>query len=53
MDLYEQVVFGTIECLDRKGFLLPPKKMLVIARQAFDLAVAKGTKLADKVPKLV
>lgn len=53
VDLYEQAVLATIECLQGEGLSQQPKTILVIARRALELAVEKNTKPADEVPKLV
>ncbi|MBB1499657.1 hypothetical protein [Paracoccus sp. MC1862] len=46
-------MLGAVECLEREGLSLPLRKMLVIARRAFEPALAKGTKPEDELPKLV
>lgn len=53
VDLYEQAVLATFECLEREGLPQPPKAVVAIARRALELALEKNTKPADEVPKLV
>ena len=53
IDLYEQAVIATFECLEREGLPQQPKKILAIARRALELALEKNIKPADEVPKLV
>lgn len=53
VELYEQAVLATVECLEREGLSQPPKTVLAVARRALELTLEKNTKPADEVPKLV
>lgn len=53
IDAYDIAILATIELLEKEGLHLSNKKMLVIARQAFELSAAKRTPLEDELPKLI
>lgn len=53
IDTYERAIVATMGALEKEDFYLPGSKMLVIARQAFELSAIKRTSVEDELPGLI
>ncbi|WP_408595235.1 helix-turn-helix domain-containing protein (plasmid) [Paracoccus marcusii] len=53
IDIYDRAIVATMGVLEKENFYLPGSKMLVIARQAFELSVIKRTSVEDELPGLI
>nr|WP_282029954.1 helix-turn-helix transcriptional regulator [Paracoccus marcusii] len=53
IDIYDRAIVATMGALEKEDFYLPGSKMLVIARQAFELSAIKRTSVEDELPGLI
>ena len=53
IDIYDKAILATMDALENEDLFLPGAKMLVIARQAFELSAIKRTSAKDELPGLI
>ena len=53
IDIYDRAILATMDVLEKEDPFLPGAKMLVIARQAFELSAIKRTSAKDELPGLI
>jgi len=53
IDTYDRAILATMDALENEDLLLSGAKMLVIARQAFELSAIKRTSAEDELPGLI
>jgi len=53
IDTYDKAIIATMDALERESLLLSGAKILVIARQAFELSAIKRTSVEDELPGLI
>ena len=53
IDTYDRAIVATMGALEKENFYLPGSKMLVIARQAFELSAIKRASVEDELPGLI
>lgn len=53
IDIYDKAILATMDALEKEDLFLPGPKMLVIARQAFELSAIKRTLAEDELPGLI